>query len=149
MKLLLLLTFSIISISVFAQKKSTLQSHFTGRWQTASSPNVSGEYWMKKNDSTWAGTGYYIKGTDTVITETVELKANGKDIFYIPTAKGQNNELPVQFRMTSFSKGIFIFENPAHDFPKQIVYDFSVKGKVHAYVDGGGKPIHFYYFRVK
>lgn len=149
MKQLLLLFFIFTGGSAFAQSKSVPASRFAGRWQALSSSKILGEYWVKKNDSLWTGTGYYIKGSDTTITETVELKAEGKDLFYIPIAKHQNNEQPVRFKMTSFSKGVFIFENTAHDFPKRIVYDFSVKEKLHAYVDGGGRPVHFYYFRVK
>lgn len=149
MKQLLFLFFILAGISAFAQSKSNPENHFARRWQTLSSSKILGESWIKKSDSLWTGTGYFIKGKDTTVTETVELKIEGKDLFYIPIAKHQNNDEPVRFKMTSSSKGVFIFENPAHDFPKRIVYDFSVKDKLHAYVAGGGRPIHFYYFRVK
>ena len=149
MKQLFFLISVLTNVSAFAQKKSAPENHFAGRWQTLSSSKILGEYWVRKSDSLWTGTGYYIKGRDTTVTETIELRVIGKDLFYIPIVKYQNNEEPVRFKMTSSSKGIFVFENPAHDFPKRIVYDFSAKEKLHAYVGGGGRPIHFYYFRVK
>ena len=32
--------------------------------------------------------------------------------------------MPISFKFTSELKNIFIFENPDHDFPKRIVYEF-------------------------
>jgi len=50
--------------------------------------------------------------------------------------------------MTSSESNQFIFENPAHDFPKRIVYRLISADSLHAFIDdgvAGTKRQHFYY----
>ena len=93
-----------------------------GEWQNNSAEGNASEIWEKKNDSTYAGKSYFIKGADTVSSEKISLEQNGDQVFYIPIVKGQNDGQPVKFTLTFSSGNRLIFENPAHDFPQKISY---------------------------
>lgn len=119
-----------------------------GTWtMTTPKGNLIAEVWQKKDDKSMKGKSYMVKGVDTTILETVDWVKEGEDMFYIPVAAGQNDDKPVRFKLTSFNGNVYTFENPAHDFPKRIVYDFTNKEALHAYVDDGTdkKRRHFNY----
>ncbi len=88
-----------------------------------------------------------------MLLENISLRQNGKDVFYIPVTINQNNQKPVKFKMASSGNNKFVFENPAHDYPKRIVYEIVNADSVHAFIDDGndvsGKRMHFYYSRIK
>ncbi len=112
------------------------------------------ETWLPMSDSILSGQStLYKKTSETVPLEQVKLVCRGKDFFYIPVAQGQNNNKPVEFKITSYSKNKFTAENPDHDFPKRITYILFKKDSLHAYIDGGaklpGKRSDYYYARYK
>lgn len=112
-----------------------------------------GEKWVKVNNDYLQGKGFYIKGADTIITETVELRRTKNEISYTPTVQNQNNRKPVTFTLTTSGSNMFMFENAGHDFPKRIVYQFTSDKTIHAWVDAGkdapGEKEDFYYEKVK
>lgn len=112
---------------------------------------IMGETWWKKDDNSMNGKSFLIKNGDTTLLETVDLLKEGNDIFYIPVAFGQNDDKPVRFKLTAVKESAYIFENPAHDFPKRIVYDFTDSNELHAYIDDGTekKRQHYYYKKRK
>lgn len=137
-------------ISAAAQKVPVFPfKKLTGKWMSEkkASGAVMGEVWEKRNDNSMAGKSFMIKNGDTAILETVDLVKEGNDIFYIPVAYGQNDDKPVRFKLTSATESVYIFENPQHDFPKRIVYDFTASEILHAYIDDGTekKRQHYYY----
>lgn len=77
-----------------------------------------------------------ITATDSIPLESIVLKKEGDDIFYIPTVKGQNNDQPVKFKLTSSSANQLVFENPAHDFPQKISYTLETEGSLMAEISG-------------
>jgi hypothetical protein len=114
-------------------------SFFLGRWSQTEGPDlVSYEQWARVSDSVWQGSSWTLYHTDTVFSEKLELKAEGKDIYYIPTVK--ENEGPVRFKMTKLEDRIVTFENPEHDFPQKITYeargDTMLYAKISAMVNG-------------
>jgi hypothetical protein len=94
----------------------------TGTWKSVSNEGILYEVWKKENDSLISGQGFLISGTDTLFSEKLELQQKGKDLFYVATVKGQNNEQPVSFKFIEFNKGEFNFVNKDHDFPQRIIY---------------------------
>jgi hypothetical protein len=114
---------------------------------------TTGEQWTKMNDGYLQGKGFFIKGKDTVVSETVQLRLGKNDISYVSTVKNQNNHLPVTFILTSADVNMFVFENAKHDFPKRIVYQFTSDKSIHAWVDAGKDAVaekqDFYYEKVK
>jgi hypothetical protein len=94
-----------------------------GNWENEMPEGVLTETWTKENDSTFSGTTYFIiNKKDTVHSETIILKQLNDELVYRPTVKGQNNDEPVDFKLSSESENSFSFDNPKHDYPQKIVY---------------------------
>ena len=74
------------------------------------------------------------------------------DVLFEVKVPDQNNAQPVTFRLIPSEKGVFTFENKAHDFPQRITYSNPVKDSIHAWIEGmvDGKPkrVDFLYKRV-
>ncbi len=149
MKQLFAFLFYCMVLSATAQQKNEIPfKKLAGTWAlTKPSGTIMGETWVAKNDSTMAGKSFMIKNGDSSILETVQWVKDGKNMFYIPIAYGQNSDEPVFFKLTSITGTAYIFENPAHDFPKRIVYDFINSNTLHAYIDDGTdkKRQHYHY----
>lgn len=126
-----------------------------GKWKMETKKGIIYEKWKSSNDSTLSGKSMLVKNTtgDTVFLEKIQLVYRNKEYFYIPVAEGQNNNQPVEFKLTSHNETGFVAENPEHDFPKRIIYNLITKDSIHAVVDGGPaipqKKSNFYYSRQK
>lgn len=106
------------------------------------------EHWTKVNDSLFQATSYRILPTgDTVVTETIELALNAGALYYTPTAKGQNDDQPIPFRLTEHKDMSWTFENPQHDFPKRITYTLLGYDTLQAVVSDGVKEVGFTFVR--
>ena len=113
-----------------------------GAWENKMEEGNLSENWIMKNDSTFVGESYFIKGKDTISAESMELSQKREDLFYIPTVKGQNNDEPVTFKLTTATINEFTFENPTHDYPQKIVYKMVNATNLVATISGiqQGKP---------
>jgi hypothetical protein len=113
-----------------------------GTWENKMPEGLLKETWAKENDSTYSGNAYFINPKDTVHFESIKLVQTGEDIHYIATATGQNNDEPVEFKLTSEIESTFIFENPAHDYPQKITYKKINDKSLVATISGNqqGKP---------
>ena len=82
------------------------------------------EIWTIVNDSTLTARALRIKPEDgdTVTLETIRLELRQDSITYYVIARGQNQNRPVGFGLTQADYEGYVFENPAHDDPKKIVY---------------------------
>lgn len=113
-----------------------------GSWGHTSPEGTLAEKWTKANDSVYKGESFFIIGKDTVFAEYIDLiEANGK-LTYTVSVKGQNNEEPVPFEMTSSDENKTVFENPKHDFPNKITYTKINNDSLVAVISGmqKGKP---------
>jgi hypothetical protein len=112
-------------------------SWLVGTWKM---PGITGtvvETWQMKDDSTLSGWSYKVKPSgDTALLENVELGYRNGRLVYMPTAFGQNNNKPVEFRFTSLTDEGFVAENPSHDFPKRIEYTRKTDNILSAIVSG-------------
>lgn len=113
-----------------------------GSWENKTQQGDLSENWAKANDSVFNGESYFIKGKDTLFGEKVVLSEKDGALLYTVTAKGQNGELPVAFKMTGTTANQLVFENPAHDFPTKITYKLVNKDSLVAEISGmqDGKP---------
>lgn len=122
-----------------------------GTWKMTTERGVVCEEWKKIARDTLQGKGYMIRNKDTIITENILLTyAEKGGIVYTSTVEDQNNKQPAAFKLTRQVDNSFFFENPAHDFPKRIVYRFVTFDSIHAFIDDGtatGKKQNFYYKR--
>lgn len=110
------------SISKKSFKQLEKATWLLGNWHHVSEDGIALEMWEQVSDSSFAGKSCFIVGKDTVSSETVVLEQVGANLYYVPTVKGQNNNQPVKFTLTSASEKQLVFENPKHDFPQKIAY---------------------------
>lgn len=94
------------------------------------------ENWTKASDLEFIGKSYILKGNDTTVFENIQLIQKQGSLFYIPTVKDQNNNLPVSFSSKSISDNEFIFENQKHDFPQIISYKKITQDSLVAEISG-------------
>ncbi len=128
-------------------------SWLNGSWMMKDKDGIVTESWKQVNDSLLEGSSDFIKGDSIIPFEKIKLFRRSDDFYYEAKAAGQNNEQPVEFKLTSLSDTGFVAENPQHDFPKRITYRLVNKDSIHAFVDGGPampeKKSDFYYSRNK
>jgi Domain of unknown function (DUF6265) len=96
---------------------------FMGNWENLAKEGAFHENWIQKTDSSFSGKSFVLVGKDTVFSEDVILEQKNDSLFYIVSAKNQNNEKPVSFYLSSATSKQLVFENPKHDFPSKIVYN--------------------------
>jgi hypothetical protein len=115
-----------------------------GNWENELEGGTMTESWEKANDSTFKGASYFMKNKmkDTIHLESVELTERNGLVSYNPTVQGQNNDLPVVFKLTSATAKQLVFENPAHDYPQKITYTQITADSLVAEISGmqQGKP---------
>jgi hypothetical protein len=108
-----------------------------GNWENKMDDGILSETWKKENDSTFSGKSYFIVNSkDTVHSETIILTQLNNQLIYSPTVKGQNDDKPIDFIMTSDSENNFVFENPKHDYPQKIVYKKATENSLVATISG-------------
>jgi hypothetical protein len=115
-----------------------------GSWENEIEGGTMTESWEKANDSTFKGVSYFMKNkmTDTVHLESVEMTERNGLVSYNPTVQGQNNDMPVAFKLTSATAKQLVFENQAHDYPQKITYTQITADSLVAEISGmqQGKP---------
>lgn len=111
-------------------------SKLEGQWSMKFDQSEVMERWKIVNDTLMEGISYEINGADSVVSETVQLILRGSDIFYIPTTAGQNDGNPIPFKLTKREGDVYSFENPTHDFPTIITYNFIDKSTLKASISG-------------
>ncbi len=106
-----------------------------GEWVDTSSQNAFHEVW-KHTGKGWEGTGVVLEGRDTVWIEHLEIAPRANRWYYGVTLGGANFNRPVYFELSSFSDNHFLFENPQHDFPQQIHYEFKGDDSLYVRIEG-------------
>ena len=100
-------------------------SWLKGTWEMKKKNGTSRlEVWTKHDDNTLIGKGLKVSGSDTTELESIKLVFQDEDFWYVPTVPDQNNAMPVKFKLVSQEGFKYIFENPQHDFPQRIIYDY-------------------------
>ncbi len=130
-------------------------SRLEGNWvmEGAENPesNFMLESWTMVNDTLFTGIAYEVVNSDSTLAETIRLVIREGQIYYIPSVTDQNKGEPVPFKLTKSDSAHFVFENPDHDFPNTISYEFLGKDSLIASIAGRikGEPrsMEFYYER--
>jgi hypothetical protein len=108
----------------------------SGSWQTAPGGRVQiEEHWMKPAGASMLGMSRTVAGDRTVEFEYLRLEQRGEDIFYVAHPKARYPG--TDFKLTRLTGQEAVFENPAHDFPKRIIYRKHADGSLVASIDGG------------
>jgi Domain of unknown function (DUF6265) len=92
------------------------------------------ESWGPAASNMILGMSRTVRGDRVVEFEFLRIEARGDTLFYVAQPNGQP---PIDFRLTKWDGTEAVFENPAHDFPKRILYRRLPDGGVAARVDGG------------
>jgi len=122
------------------QKLSWLEGSWT---RTQMKPGRSGtERWEKLSSGRWRGTGVTLRGNDTAVVEKLQLLIKDGNIYY--AADVTENKGPVYFKLTAIGANSFTCENPDHDFPKKIVYQYD-GATLKATISGDGKAIDYWF----
>jgi len=101
----------------------------TGTWEMRRSAGGNRlEIWTQKNDESLTGKGLRIEEKDSFLLEKIELVYRDDQFWYIPTVSDQNNGEPIEFKLSKTEGSIYTFENPNHDFPQRIIYQFKPSG---------------------
>lgn len=124
-----------------------------GTWKTMVNGKTIFETWNLQSEIEMSGMSYKLNNSDTVIFERTRIVRHNKQISYIAKVANQNQGKEVVFKLVSSFNKTFIFENPEHDFPQRVAYQFTSSDSVHAWIDGKyeGKENRedYYYWRVK
>jgi hypothetical protein len=107
-----------------------------GAWKNVSADGEFYEIWNSYHDSAYTGIGFMLVKGDTLFSEIISLEARNGELYYIPTVSGQNNGIPVLFKLTSHANGEYVFENEEHDFPQRIIYNNPNPDSLYARVEG-------------
>lgn len=101
-----------------------LPENLPGVWTTqADKSTYRFEVWEYYDDSTFRGMGGKVKESDTVFKEKLWLQLRQGRLYYMANAEGQNGNRYITFPCIE-TRGSYVFSNPQHDFPKNIVYHF-------------------------
>jgi hypothetical protein len=119
----------------------------SGDWETASGRMQIDEHWTRVAGNSLIGMSRTVAGGKTVFFEYLRIEARGPEIYYVahPRARTPGTD----FKLVRLSGHEAVFENPAHDFPKQVIYRKNGDGTLSARVEGDGtekeKPQDYHY----
>jgi len=107
-----------------------------GDWQSASGGRAQiEEHWTCPAGGTMIGMGRTVVGDKTAEFEFLRIEQRGNDLFYV--ANPNANCPQTDFKLTRLSGQEVIFENPAHDYPKRVIYRKNSDGSLVASIDAG------------
>jgi hypothetical protein len=108
-----------------------------GQWRIEHANRLVDEHWMPPAGGLMIGMARAVESGKVVEYEFTLLREepNG-DIVYVASPSKQRETI---FRLTSLVNGEAVFENPAHDFPKKIIYVRRPDGSLLAAIEGPGK----------
>lgn len=122
-------------------------SWLSGHWCQESGGALIEEYWLAARGGSLLGLSRTVKVGELTGFEYLRIESREGALYYVAQPGGAP---PTEFRRTASGAGWARFENPAHDFPRRIVYRRSGTS-LHAEISGpgmGGKEqvIAFEYF---
>jgi hypothetical protein len=138
----LIIPFLFLTGKTAAQVDVKKLSWLEGSWERVNTKpgKTATEVWTKQSESEWTGKGVNLKGTDTTFVEKLKIVFKDNNLYYV--ADIVENKEPVYFKFTEVSEMGFSCENPAHDFPKKIIY-LRDGVNLKATISGNGKSIDF------
>lgn len=124
-----------------------------GTWQRMHVKDLQLEEWKTIDSVTMEGRMYKVQGSDTLIMENIRLAEEDGILIYQASPQKQGEQGRVSFRLTKKEHNTYVFENPEHDFPRRIIYQFTATDALHAWIDDGTEQqtnrIHFYFKKIR
>src|SRR5436189_3987842 len=137
-RIVIALTCLIFVSTVNGQGKASLAdiSWIAGDWQTPTGERThTEEHWTQVAGAIMMGMSRTVAGEKTVEFDYFRIEQRPDGIYYVahPKARCPGTD----FKLTKASATEAVFENPAHDFPKRIVYRKTADDAITASIDGG------------
>jgi hypothetical protein len=119
----------------------------SGDWETAPGKLQIDEHWSKIAGGSLIGMSRTVAGGKTVFFEYLRIEQRGPDLYYVAHPRARNPG--TDFKLVRLNGQEAHFENPAHDFPKRIIYRKHGDGALTARIEGDGsekeKPQEYHY----
>lgn len=136
-RIVLGLTATVLSVSAsFQDKEWTVDqlSWMAGCWNGGSGNLEISEQWMRPSGGTMLGMSRTVAGGKTVEFEFLQIRRTDDGaIAYIAKPSRQAE---TSFTLVKLTDSLAVFENPAHDFPRRIIYRLQPDGSLHARIEG-------------
>ena len=149
--LLAFITISTGSPRITTEQNDIAQlSWMAGDWQSPPGGRAQvEEHWTQPAGGSMLGMGRTVAGARTVEFEYLRIEQRDDGIYYVAQPKGRCPA--TDFKVTRASTQEAVFENPAHDFPKRIIYRKSADDSLTASIDAGEgtKAMTFSFKRIK
>ncbi len=138
-KLLLLLTMACFSFDCQGQQEV---NRLKGTWKVEKKEKF--EVWRQEGVNL-VGESYTINNGERHVLETLLIKNEDGKIIFEATVPDQNEGATIPFVLNDEKVDVLSFENPEHDFPTQIIYEFINENRLLIKVQGAdGKGFSFY-----
>jgi hypothetical protein len=95
-----------------------------GRWMEMDQENYAETWASHPGDTMLTGAGFSVQTGVFTKTEKLAIVKSDTSIFYQATVEGQNQGATIPFKWVKQNTDKLVFENPAHDFPQRIEYNF-------------------------
>lgn len=119
-----------------------------GQWLMQNNRIQLLESWQK-TEVGWSGKMLRIQNGDSTLSEQIRLAADSVGWYYEATTAEQPEQGAVQFRLVETGKKRWVFENPQHDYPQRIVYEFIGRDSLVASISAITGPEKLVLFRFK
>jgi len=120
-----------------------------GCWEARSGPRVVEEQWMRPRGGSLLGMSRTVAADSTVGHELMRIVERGGGLVFEAHPSGQ---APAEFAASEVGDERVVFANPAHDFPRRIVYrrvgTDSLVARVEGERNGAARGSDFRYARV-
>lgn len=113
------LTLIVLVVTHVALSQSDMPLFLQGTWKIEEKESY--EHWDRLGDNRLKGFSYSLENGEMLVSEYLDIVRQGNRIMYIATVPGQNQDKSINFTLKR-TDSIYSFENPAHDFPKKVVY---------------------------
>jgi uncharacterized protein DUF6265 len=124
-----------------------------GVWKMGSGAKSFYEQWHWVSSEEIAGKSYKLKERDTIVFESTRIRSEAGQTNYLSQVKNQNGGKEIPFKLLTAANQTLVFENPTHDFPQRIIYQFITADSLHAWIEGNhdGKKERedYFYSRVR
>ena len=142
----LIFFFCVSIIHLYPNHQNPLQpTWLVGNWERMNNKPLHKNYetWYLNSNNELIGSGYTLKGKDTVFKEELAVISKNDTLFYQVTGVNEN---PTLFRFTKQTDSSFVCENHRNEFPNKIFY-FKSNNKLNAIVSNDEFKIEFVFKR--
>lgn len=105
----------------------------TGCWEERTKEFVRDEYWSQPAGGTMLGVSRTVANGKTVEYEYMRIHQEADGLYFTAQPFGRP---PTSFKLQSLNNKTAIFENPASDFPRRVIYELKAKTVLKARIEG-------------